>query len=102
MSKSLLERLQQFGEKPGLERIQFLLNALGNPERAFPAVHVAGTNGKGSTSAMITSVLRAAGLRVGLFTSPHLVRYNERIVVDGQPISDEALHAIMAELEGLL
>lgn len=102
MSKSLLERLQQFGEKPGLERIQFLLNALGNPERAFPAVHVAGTNGKGSTSAMITSVLRAAGLRVGLFTSPHLVSYNERIVVDGSPISDEALHAIMAELEGLL
>lgn len=102
MSKSLLERLQQFGEKPGLERIQFLLNALGNPEHAFPAVHVAGTNGKGSTSAMITAILRAAGLRVGLFTSPHLVRYNERIVVDGQPISDEALHTIMLELEGLV
>lgn len=102
MSKSLLERLQQFGEKPGLERIQFLLNALGNPERAFPAVHVAGTNGKGSTSAMITSVLRAAGLRVGLFTSPHLVSYNERIVVDGSPISDEALHTLMGELEGLV
>ena len=102
MSKTLLEKLERFGERPGLERIQFLLNALGNPERAFPAVHVAGTNGKGSTSAMIASVLRAAGLRVGLFTSPHLVRYNERIVVDGRCISDEELDALMGELEPLL
>lgn len=99
MSKSLLQRLELFGEKPGLERIEFLLNALDNPHRAFPAVHVAGTNGKGSTSAMVASILRAAGLRVGLFTSPHLVRYNERIVVDGQPISDDDLTALMNELE---
>lgn len=99
MSKSLLERLERFGEKPGLERIQFLLRALGSPERTFPAVHVAGTNGKGSTAAMIASILRAAGLRVGLFTSPHLVRYNERIVVDGRPISDSDLDALAGELE---
>src|SRR5690606_8136346 len=65
----------------------------------FPAVHVAGTNGKGSTAAMIASILRAAGLRVGLFTSPHLVRYNERIVVDGRPISDSDLDALAGELE---
>lgn len=84
-----LEKLQRFGEKPGLERIQFLLDALGNPERAFPAVHVAGTNGKGSTSAMVAAMLRAAGRRVGLFTSPHLVRYNERIALDGRPVANE-------------
>ena len=84
-----------------MERIQFLLNALGNPERAFPAVHVAGTNGKGSTSAMIASVLRAAGLRVGLFTSPHLVRYNERIVVDGRRFPMKSWTTLMGELEPL-
>lgn len=99
MTDGLLQRLQRFGEKPGLERIRFLLDALGNPESSFPAVHVAGTNGKGSTSAMIASILKTTGRRVGLFTSPHLVRYNERIVVDGQPISDDDLDRLMAELE---
>ncbi|HEY8417771.1 MAG TPA: folylpolyglutamate synthase/dihydrofolate synthase family protein [Limnochordales bacterium] len=91
-------QLRRFGEKPGLARIRFLLERLGHPETAYPAVHVAGTNGKGSTASMIASVLRAAGYSVGLFTSPHLVRYNERIVVDGAPIADEELAALF---EGL-
>src|SRR5512135_1158378 len=60
----------------------------GNPERRWPALHVAGTNGKGSTAAMIDAILRAAGRRVGLYTSPHLVSFRERIVVDGVPITE--------------
>jgi dihydrofolate synthase / folylpolyglutamate synthase len=72
--------------KLGLERIGVLLEALGNPQQAFRIVHVAGTNGKGSTCAMIESGLRAAGYRTGLFTSPHLVEPTERIQVAGRPV----------------
>jgi len=73
--------------KLGLERIVAVLAALGNPERAFRVVHVAGTNGKGSTCAMIEAGLRAAGVRTGLFTSPHLIEPTERIQIDGIPVS---------------
>jgi dihydrofolate synthase/folylpolyglutamate synthase len=72
--------------KLGLERIAVLLDALGNPQQACRIVHVAGTNGKGSTCAMIESGLRAAGYRTGLFTSPHLVEPTERIRIDGEPV----------------
>ena len=73
--------------KLGLDRIRAVLAALGNPEKAYRVVHVAGTNGKGSTSAMIAAGLRAAGVRTGLFTSPHLVEPTERIQIDGIPVS---------------
>jgi dihydrofolate synthase/folylpolyglutamate synthase len=73
--------------KLGLERISAVLEALGNPERAFRVVHVAGTNGKGSTCAMIEAGLRATGIRTGLFTSPHLIEPTERIQIDGIPVS---------------
>src|SRR6516225_8535539 len=73
--------------KLGLDRIRTLLEALGNPQERCRFVHVAGTNGKGSTCAMIESGLRAAGVRTGLFTSPHLVEPVERICVDGRPAS---------------
>jgi dihydrofolate synthase / folylpolyglutamate synthase len=73
--------------KLGLERIRAVLEALGNPERSFRVVHVAGTNGKGSTCAMIESGLRAAGIRTGLFTSPHLIEPTERIQIEGLPVS---------------
>src|SRR6266699_6275271 len=76
--------------KLGLERIRAVLAALGNPERAYRVVHVAGTNGKGSTCAMIDAGLRAAGVRTGLFTSPHLIEPTERIQVDGVPVSRQA------------
>lgn len=79
------------GRAPGLERTRALLAELGNPERTLRFVHIAGSNGKGSTAAMIASVLTAAGLRTGLFTSPHLYRFNERFQVDGAPIPDDAL-----------
>lgn len=89
--KETLERLYArvpLGRKLGLERMQAACDALGNPERSFQAVHVAGTNGKGGVSAFLASMARASGRRVGLFTSPHLNRFAERIVVDGEPISD--------------
>jgi dihydrofolate synthase/folylpolyglutamate synthase len=74
-----------------LSRLDPVLEALGHPERAFPCVHLAGTNGKGSTAAMIDSSLRAGGHRTGLYTSPHLVSFRERIRVDGVPISRDAV-----------
>jgi len=74
--------------KLGLERIRAVLDALGNPQRAFRVVHVAGTNGKGSTCAMIEAGLRGAGIRTGLFTSPHLIEPTERIQIDGIPVSE--------------
>ena len=80
--------------KPGLERISALCHALGNPQNELNFIHVAGTNGKGSVSSMLSSVLRAAGYKVGLYTSPYILRFNERIRVDGESISDEALAAL--------
>src|SRR5258707_6363179 len=75
--------------KLGLERIQRVLAALGEPQRAFRVVHVAGTNGKGSTCAMIDAALRVAGVRTGLYTSPHLLQPTERIRVDGRDVTPE-------------
>ncbi|HEX8526257.1 bifunctional folylpolyglutamate synthase/dihydrofolate synthase [Allosphingosinicella sp.] len=82
----------------GLERISSLLGRLGNPERALPPVlHVAGTNGKGSTCAFLRAAIEAAGLTAHVYTSPHLVRFNERIRLAGKLIDDEALAALLAE-----
>src|SRR3981081_296992 len=71
-----------------LAHMRVLLGALNNPERRFPAVLIAGTNGKGSTAAPLASILRASGFRTGLYTSPHLVRINERILINSTEISD--------------
>jgi len=79
------------GSKPGLSRTRELLSALGNPEKSLKFVHIAGTNGKGSTAACIAAVLRKAGYRTGLYTSPYILRFNERIQVDGEHISDDEL-----------
>src|SRR5437867_10491192 len=84
--------------KLGLERIRAVLQALGNPQRAYRVVHVAGTNGKGSTCAMIEAAVRAAGVRTGLFTSPHLVEPVERIVVDGLPVSKAAFERAFTQV----
>ena len=75
--------------KPGLDNTYRLMAHLGNPHERLRAVHIAGTNGKGSVSSMITNIILAAGLKVGKFTSPHLVKYNERIELNGKDISDE-------------
>ena len=81
----------RFGVNLGLSRIERLLTRLGNPQDRVPIVHVAGTNGKGSVCAYVASVLTAAGYRVGRYTSPHLLAWNERICINQQPISDDAL-----------
>jgi dihydrofolate synthase/folylpolyglutamate synthase len=88
--KFILSR-EFFGMKLGLENITEFLNDLGRPQDRYPTVHIAGTNGKGSTSAMLASVFRAAGYRTGLFTSPHLVDFRERIQVNGEKISRPAV-----------
>lgn len=77
--------------KFGLERTVALLEALGRPDRLFPVIHVGGTNGKGSVCALVAGALQAAGWRVGLYTSPHLVSFRERFTVNGQPISESAI-----------
>jgi len=77
------------GMRPGLERIEGLLDALGRPEQRYRLVQVGGTNGKGSVSAMLAAILKSAGHRVGLYTSPHLVSFRERIRVDGEPIPED-------------
>jgi dihydrofolate synthase/folylpolyglutamate synthase len=79
------------GMRPGLERIEGLLDALGRPEQRYRLVQVGGTNGKGSVSAMLAAILRSAGHRVGLYTSPHLVSFRERIRVDGEPIPEDGV-----------
>lgn len=78
----------RFGIKPGLHNITRLLEIVGNPHHTFPSVHVAGTNGKGTTCSVVASILTGAGYKTGLYTSPHIVRFNERIRVDGVPIAD--------------
>jgi len=94
--------LQVFGAKLGLERMSQLAALAGNPEKKLRFIHVAGTNGKGSTCAMLDSVYRAAGLRVGLFTSPHLVSFRERIQVNRQLISQADVARLVAETRLLL
>lgn len=86
-----IHAVQWAGHKPGLERTRTLLAALGDPQKKLRFVHIAGTNGKGSTAAMIASCLQTAGYRVGLYTSPFINRFNERIQVNGQQIPDAAL-----------
>jgi dihydrofolate synthase/folylpolyglutamate synthase len=103
--REALERLygRERGNKGpfGLEGTRALLDDLGHPERAFPSVHVAGTNGKGSTSALIERCLRAAGLRTGLFTSPHLIDFRERIRLSGCAASADAVAARLARIATL-
>ena len=105
LGRELASPQQARAAKFDLENITALAERLGHPERAFPSVHVAGTNGKGSTAAMLASILQSAGLRVGLYTSPHLLRINERIRLDDADIADAdfadtftRVHAVIEEL----
>jgi dihydrofolate synthase / folylpolyglutamate synthase len=92
---TLLAPFHQFGVNLGLSRIQTLLAALGSPHQSVPIIHVAGTNGKGSVCAYLSSILTAAGYKVGRYTSPHLVDWNERICIDNKPISTESAVTIL-------
>jgi dihydrofolate synthase/folylpolyglutamate synthase len=86
---SALYRLRRFGIQLGLATISRLMRGLGNPQDGYSCIHVAGTNGKGSIASFLSTILVRAGYRVGLYTSPHLIRFNERIQVNGRPVSDE-------------
>lgn len=91
--------LQVRGMKFGLRGIKALMRRLGNPERRLRCVHIAGSNGKGSTAAMVAAVLTAAGYRTGLYTSPHLVDFTERIRIDGKPITQKAVVRLARRLQ---
>lgn len=93
--------LKSGGLKFGVDRMAALSRELGHPERAYPVVHIAGTNGKGSVSAMMERVLRAAGCRTGLYTSPHLVKLGERVQVDRQLLTESEIVAYVNELQPL-
>lgn len=92
---SFIHSLYRFGSRPGLARPRRLLGALGDPQAGLRVVHVAGTNGKGSVAAMLASIFRAAGYRTGLYISPYLDEFGERMSVDGQPITPEETAAIV-------
>lgn len=97
-SVTYLYGLQSHGIKPGLTRIRALLGFLGDPHRSFRSIHVGGTNGKGSTAAMIASVLGSRGYRVGLYTSPHLIDFTERIQVNGRGIPSDRVWAMTEKI----
>jgi dihydrofolate synthase / folylpolyglutamate synthase len=99
---ALLEPFQRFGVHLGLDRIEKLLADLGNPHYQVPIIHVAGTNGKGSVCAYLSSILTEAGYRVGRYTSPHLVDWTERIYLNEQAIADDTLVEILLEIQSAI
>ena len=83
---------------PGLSRTVELMERIGNPQKKLKFIHIAGTNGKGSTAAMLASILQKAGYRTGLYTSPYIIRFNERMQINGEQISDEEVCDILQEI----
>ena len=100
-SLNYIHGLYRKGTKPSLARIRQLLDMLGNPHKKLKFIHIAGTNGKGSTAAMTASILQKAGYQTGLFTSPYIYRFNERIQVNGQQIPDETVCMLTERLSAL-
>lgn len=96
---ALTRRWPEHRVAPSLGRIRALTDLLGDPQRAYPVIHLTGTNGKGSTAAMIDSLLRSVGLRTGRFTSPHLMDVTERIRIDGEPLTADRFDEIWIEIE---
>ena len=94
-----ISRIPWTKRSKGLDRIKKLLELLGNPQDSLKFIHIAGTNGKGSTAAMLASIFKAMGQKTGLFTSPHLIRYNERMKINGNDISDDELAGIITVIE---
>lgn len=102
LGRELAAPTQAAAAKFDLENITILAERLGRPERGYPSAHIAGTNGKGSTAAFLESILRRAGFRTGLYTSPHLERINERMRINGKEIGDEPFAAIFTRLQMLI
>lgn len=98
-SLTYIHALERFGIQPGLERVAALCERLDNPQNSLHFVHVAGTNGKGSTSAMIAGILQSAGYRTGLFTSPYVLDFCERIQIDGAMIGQDEMAAVTSRIE---
>jgi dihydrofolate synthase/folylpolyglutamate synthase len=101
-SQHFLDGLGFFGWQLGLDRIEKMCKFFGQPQLKYPTVHIAGTNGKGSTAAMLAAIGKAAGLRTGLYTSPHLVHLNERIQIDGAPVSFQELEEVLRSCKTLV
>jgi len=102
LGRELAAPTQAAAAKFDLENITVLAERLGRPDRAYPSAHIAGTNGKGSTAAFLESILRHAGFRTGLYTSPHLERINERMRINGKEIGDESFAAVFTRLQALI
>lgn len=102
VEREILRRRPEASIEPTLDRIGALAALLGDPQRAYPVIHITGTNGKTSTARMIDALLRARGLRTGRFTSPHLISLRERICIDGQPLDAERFVALYQEIEPYL
>ncbi|MDY0023874.1 MAG: Mur ligase family protein, partial [Candidatus Izemoplasmatales bacterium] len=90
-AQNWIENIKRFGSKLDLKRMEKVVEILGHPEKSFKSVHVAGTNGKGSTSTYLKSILAQAGFKVGIYTSPYVVKFNERIAINDEYISDDDL-----------
>ena len=97
-----LYNLQKYGIKFGLENTNKLMSMMDNPHLKFNSIHIAGTNGKGSVSAMLASVLQEAGYKVGLYTSPHLINFTERIRINGKEISEDKVIELTDEIRSRL
>src|SRR3974390_2963743 len=102
LGRELAAPTQAAAAKFNLENIAVLTGRLGRPDRAYPVVHIAGTNGKGSTAAFLEAILRDAGFRTGLNTSPHLERINERIRINGEEVSDKVFAETFTRIHGLV
>src|SRR6202140_4233059 len=102
LGRELAAPTQAAAAKFSLENITILSERLGRPDRAYPSAHIAGTNGKGSTAAFLESILRQAGFRTGLNTSPHLEKINERIRVNGNTISDSGFAETLTRIQSLI
>src|SRR5258707_10405251 len=102
LGRELAAPTQAAAAKFNLENITILAKSLDHPQQKYPSVHIAGTNGKGSTAAFLESVLRTAGYRTGLYTSPHLERINERIRVNGEEMSDAAFASVFSRIHSTI
>ena len=100
-SLNYIHGLYRKGTKPSLHRVAYLLEKLGNPQKKLKFIHIAGTNGKGSTASMTASILEKAGYRTGLFTSPYIYRFNERMQINGQQIDDETVISLTKKIRAI-
>ena len=96
-----LEELNVFGMSLGLVRINKLLELMGNPQNEYRTIHVTGTNGKGSVTCLLAEILKKSGIKVGMYTSPHLESYTERVVIDGEQVSQEKLATALTVVRDL-